>query len=63
MNIFEKLAVVKTMPELDALRMETVAAMQAAGELSGEAGFKKVQAAFIKAKNRLRRIPLVERTW
>lgn len=58
-----KLAAVKTMPELDALRMEAVAAMKAEAEVRGEEGFYEVQGAFIKAKNKLKRIPLRERTW
>jgi hypothetical protein len=60
MNILEKLKGVKTMPELDALRIETVEAMESDGTLKT---FEKVQTAFRKAKNRLRRIPLKDRTW
>lgn len=57
--IFRKLKNVKTMPELDALRGEVVAQM----ESGGEAEFKEAQKAFIKAINRLKRIPLKDRTW
>jgi len=59
MEIIEKLANVKTMPELDALREEVVERMIGHGEET----FHKVQDAFRKAKNRLNRIPLKERTW
>jgi hypothetical protein len=59
MDIFEKLAAVTTMPELDALRGETVDAMKDAGVT----GLARVQEAFIRAKNRLQRIPLRDRTW
>ena len=59
-DIFEKLKAVKTMSELDRLRIETVEAME---DDSTPETFEKVQAAFIKAKNRLRRIPLKNRSW
>lgn len=59
-EIIEKLRNVKTMPELDALRMETVSAMQADGT---KETFERVQGEFRKAKNRLRRIPWKDRTW
>jgi hypothetical protein len=60
MTIFEKLKAVKTKPELDALRPETVVAMEADGT---QETFEKVQKAFIKARNKLLRIPLKDRTW
>ena len=47
------------MPELDELRLETIKAM----EKNGFAEFKEIQREFVKAKNRLIRIPLRERTW
>lgn len=59
-TIFEKLAAAKTMPELDALRRETIAAMS---EADGQESFERVQKAFIQAKNRLQRVPLKDRTW
>ena len=59
MEIVQKIREVKTMPELDALRLETVKAMK---EL-GQEGFRSIQKEFIKAKNRLRRIPLKDRNW
>lgn len=62
-DIFERLSAVKTMPELDALRKDVVAEMDAAAKARGPEGFYEVQNAFIKAKNRLKRIPLRERTW
>lgn len=58
-DIIQKLENVKTMPELDALRHETVKAM----ESGNKENFETIQNAFRKAKNRLRRIPLRERTW
>lgn len=60
MEVLEKLSKVETMPELDALRVETVKAMSSDGTAET---FERVQKAFIKAKNRLRRIPLSKRTW
>jgi hypothetical protein len=63
MTIFEKLDAVKTMPELDALRPECARAMTDAAKERGEAGFHEVQDAFIRAKNRLRRVPLRDRSW
>lgn len=49
----------KTMPELDALRIETVEAMMG----DGKETFDRVQGEFRKTKNRLRRVPLSQRTW
>jgi len=49
----------KTMPELDALRTETAEAMTT----GGKAAFDRVQREFRKAKNRLKRVPLRDRTW
>lgn len=59
-ELIEKLRNVKTMPELDALRLETVKAMQEDGT---QETFERIQKEFRKAKNRLRRIPLKDRTW
>jgi hypothetical protein len=56
MSIYKKLREVKTMPELDALRPEVLSVMN-----GGD--FNKAQKAFIKAKNRLKRIPLKYRNW
>ena len=50
---------VKTMPDLDSLRISTVNAMTSGDENT----FNKVQTAFRKAKNRLKRIPLKDRAW
>jgi len=58
-NTIQKLRAVKTMPDLDLLRTETVQAM----ESGGQAEFDRVQGEFRKAKNRLKRIPLKDRTW
>lgn len=57
-ELIEKLRTVDTMPKLDELRMATFQAMQADG--SSET-FDRVQSAFRKAKNRLRRVPYSER--
>lgn len=59
-EIIQKLRQVKTMPELDELRIETVKAMSSDGT---KETFRSIQIEFIKAKNRLRRIPLKDRTW
>jgi hypothetical protein len=61
-NIIQKLKAVKTMPELDALRIESVNEMQKA-ETEKKGSYREIQVAFIKAKNRLLRVPLKERTW
>lgn len=58
-TIFDDLRNVKTMPELDAMRVRVVDAMKNAGP----GGWSKVQKAFLSAKNRLRRIPISERSW
>ena len=54
-----KIGNANTMPELDALRTETAEAMMG----GGKEVFSRVQGAFRKAKNRLKRIPLRDRTW
>ena len=59
MEIIRRLSEVKTMPELDDMREEVAKAMIG----HGEDVFHKVQDAFRKAKNRLQRVPLRERTW
>ena len=59
-ELLAKLKSVQTMPELDALRPDTVEAMQSDGT---KETFDRVQGAFRKAKNRLRRIPLSQRNW
>ena len=60
MTIYDKLKAVKTIPELDALRGEVVAAMKSDNTRET---FEAVQKAFRKAKNRLLRIPIRDRTW
>lgn len=57
-EIIQKLRKVKTIPELDALRLEVVKAMRHKKET-----FYPIQKEFIKAKNRLVRIPLAKRDW
>lgn len=59
-SIEDRLKRVATMPELDAMRVEVVKAMQSDGT---EETFTRIQKAFVSAKNRLQRIPLRERTW
>ena len=48
------------MPELDALRIAVVRATEACSTTDE---MREIQTAFIKAKNRLRRIPLADRNW
>lgn len=60
MEIIQKIQNVKTLPELNALRLETVTAMKEGGD---QGKFYHIQKEFIKAKNRLKRIPLKDRTW
>lgn len=57
-DIVKKMSVVKTKTELDSMRLEVADAMQ-----GPEENFTLIQTAFRKAKNRLKRIPLKERTW
>ena len=57
-EIIQKIKEVKTMPELDALRIETVKVMQV-----NVPNYRIIQKEFIKSKNRLLRIPLLKRTW
>jgi len=59
MGIMEKIKECKTMPEFDSLRIEVVKAMKAAGP----SGYQVIQKAFIKQKNKLKRIPLRDRNW
>ena len=59
MTIEEKISACKTMPELDALRVELTTEMLA----RGKDGYRPLQETFIKKKNQLLRIPLKERTW
>ena len=60
MTIQEKLKAVKTMPELDALRPEVAELLTGA---ESKDAFDKIQKAFIKARNKLLRVPLKDRTW
>ena len=54
MDLIEKIKNCKTIPELDALRLDVVKDKQ---------NFIINQKAFRKMKNKLLRIPLKERTW
>ena len=53
-NLAEKIKSCKTMPELDELRIEIV---------KDKENFIVNQKAFISKKNKLKRIPLKDRTW
>ena len=58
-EIIEKIKNAKTMPNLNQLRTEIVSIICS----GSEEDFHKIQDAFRKAKNKLKRIPLKERTW
>lgn len=58
-EVIGKIQSTTTMPELDALRTEAAEAMMS----DGKETFDRVQGAFRKAKNRLKRVPLRDRTW
>lgn len=58
-DLIQKIESVKTMPELDALRIECARDM----EDGDKEKFLATQKAFIKARNRLKRIPLRDRSW
>lgn len=58
-GLIQKIKAVKTMPELDALRIECARDMMDGDKEK----FLATRKAFIKAKNRLRRIPLKDRSW
>jgi hypothetical protein len=53
-DIFEKLKNAKTIPELNSLRIETTKEMLSRND---HAWFELVQKEFIKAKNRIKRMP------
>lgn len=55
--MIEKIKATKSMKELDELRLETVTAMME----NPEVNFLAIQQAFIKQKNKLRRIPWKDR--
>ncbi len=59
MEIEEKIKSCKSIPELDALRLDVVKSMQD----DGGSRFYDLQSIFIKQKNKLLRIPLSKRTW
>lgn len=62
MNKIDLLQAIKqadTKPKLDALRMDCVLI----GKEFGSEVFTEVQKAFIKQNNKLRRIPMKDRTW
>ena len=70
-EIITRIKAAQTMPELDALRIEAAEAMMQDG-LTGarselgfvtKESFELIQNAFRKATNRLRRVPLRDRTW
>lgn len=57
-QLISKIKKCKTMPELDALRMECVTTGK-----RGTETFQTIQKAFIKKKNQLKSLPLSERNW
>lgn len=59
-ELLQRLKEVKTMPNLDAMRLECVRVGEASGSVEVA---RRIQKAFIKAKNRLQRVPLRDRTW
>jgi len=59
-ELIGKLRNTTTMPELDSLRMETAEIMCNGAT---KERFDQVQGEFRKAKNRLKRVPLKDRTW
>lgn len=59
MEILSKIKTCDTMPKLDELRKECVIAMT---DSKGE-NFHTIQNAFIKQKNKLERIPIMQRNW
>lgn len=62
-TLFARLKAIRTKPELDAIRLETVEAMKDAAQSRGPGAAAVVQLAFIKASNRVRRVPVKDRTW
>jgi hypothetical protein len=58
MNIYEKIKNCETMPQLDEIRIEVMQAMRKGDE---EDIFYSIQKAFIKQRNKLKRIPLKDR--
>lgn len=59
-EFLKRLRCVATMPDLDAMRAETVHHCMAGGS---KEHFERIQAEFRRALNRLKRVPLAERTW
>lgn len=59
-DLIGRLRNVKTMPELDAMRVEVVREIRRIGT---DEAFEKIRGEFMKAGNRLRRIPLKDRSW
>lgn len=59
-ELLKRLRSVQNMAELDALRLTCVRVGEASGSVEVA---REIQKAFIKAKNRLNRIPWAERTW
>lgn len=57
-ELLKKIKDCNTMPELDSMRLELVKA----GKMFPDS-FQTMQAAFIKKKNQLNRIPLSQRSW
>jgi hypothetical protein len=58
-ELLKKIRACKSMPELDDLRMDCVVAFSKGNKTE----FLAIQGAFIKKKNKLQRVPLVDRNW
>lgn len=58
-QLIEKISKCQNMLELDNLRLDCVKL----GKQEGPIAFSKIQDAFKKQKNKLKRIPLSEREW
>jgi len=58
-EILNKIKQCDTIPKLDELRLEATKAMVA----DNGANFYEIQKAFIKQQNKLKRIPLKDRSW
>lgn len=57
--LIKKIKQSDTMPKLDNLREDVVKMMM----LKGQSKYQEIQKVFIKQKNKLLRIPAIERNW
>lgn len=58
MDLLEEINSCNTMPELDNMRLKIIKETKDDVDL-----FRETQKAFVKRKNKLKRIPLSERSW